>query len=77
MGLSFITEGAIPFGAADPARAIPSFILGSAVVGGPRWSYWYQTHGATRRNLRYRPYFKMLSLPSLCPGLEQLKWCSL
>jgi len=25
MGLSFITEGAIPFGAADPARAIPSF----------------------------------------------------
>ena len=34
MGLSFITEGAIPFGAADPARAIPSFILGSAVAGG-------------------------------------------
>ena len=34
MGLSFITEGAIPFGAADPARAIPSFILGSAVTGG-------------------------------------------
>ncbi|HGC9646872.1 TPA: fructose-specific PTS transporter subunit EIIC [Streptococcus agalactiae] len=30
MGLSFITEGAIPFGAADPARAIPSFIVGSA-----------------------------------------------
>ena len=27
-------EGAIPFGAADPARAIPSFILGSAVAGG-------------------------------------------
>ncbi|GFH42872.1 PTS fructose transporter subunit IIC [Lactococcus hodotermopsidis] len=34
MGLSFITEGAIPFGAADPARAIPSFIVGSAVTGG-------------------------------------------
>ncbi|MGO2742256.1 MAG: PTS fructose transporter subunit IIABC [Pseudolactococcus laudensis] len=34
MGLSFITEGAIPFGAADPARAIPSFVLGSAVTGG-------------------------------------------
>lgn len=33
MGLSFITEGAIPFGAADPARAIPSFIAGSAVTG--------------------------------------------
>lgn len=34
MGLSFITEGAIPFAAADPARAIPSFMVGSAVAGG-------------------------------------------
>ena len=33
MGLSFITEGAIPFGAADPARAIPIFIVGSALTG--------------------------------------------
>ena len=33
MGLSFITEGAIPFGAADPARTIPSFIVGSALTG--------------------------------------------
>ena len=33
MGLSFITEGAIPFGAADPARAIPSFVAGSALTG--------------------------------------------
>lgn len=34
MGLSFITEGAIPFAAADPARAIPTFAIGSAVTGG-------------------------------------------
>ncbi|MDR0297730.1 MAG: fructose-specific PTS transporter subunit EIIC [Streptococcaceae bacterium] len=34
LGLSFITEGAIPFGAADPARAIPSFMVGAAVAGG-------------------------------------------
>jgi len=34
MGLSFITEGAIPFAAADPFRAIPSFVAGSAVAGG-------------------------------------------
>lgn len=33
MGLSFITEGAIPFAAADPARAIPSFVVGSALSG--------------------------------------------
>ncbi len=34
MGLSFITEGAIPFAAADPVRAIPSFLVGSALTGG-------------------------------------------
>lgn len=34
MGLSFVTEGAIPFAAADPLRAIPSFIAGSALAGG-------------------------------------------
>lgn len=33
MGLSFITEGAIPFAAADPARVIPSLVIGSAVAG--------------------------------------------
>lgn len=33
MGLSFITEGAIPFAAADPARVIPSCIIGSAITG--------------------------------------------
>ncbi|MFA9456398.1 fructose-specific PTS transporter subunit EIIC [Halalkalibacter sp. AB-rgal2] len=34
LGLSFITEGAIPFAAADPGRVIPSIIVGSAVAGG-------------------------------------------
>ncbi|MDS0525207.1 fructose-specific PTS transporter subunit EIIC [Clostridium sp. SHJSY1] len=34
MGLSFITEGAIPFAAADPIRVIPSCIVGSAIAGG-------------------------------------------
>ena len=33
MGLSFISEGAIPFASADPLRTIPSFIVGSAVTG--------------------------------------------
>ena len=33
MGLSFITEGAIPFAAADPLRVIPACVLGSAVAG--------------------------------------------
>lgn len=34
MGLSFITEGAIPFAAADPLRVIGSSIVGSAIAGG-------------------------------------------
>lgn len=33
MGLSFITEGAIPFAAADPIRVIPSLVIGSATAG--------------------------------------------
>lgn len=34
MGLSFITEGAIPFAAADPARVIPASVIGAAIAGG-------------------------------------------
>jgi len=34
LGASFISEGAIPFAAADPFRMIPSFMLGGAVTGG-------------------------------------------
>ena len=55
MGMSFITEGAIPFAAADPLRVIPSMMIGSGIGGAialglgsritaPRWYYrncWY------------------------------------
>lgn len=34
MGLSFISEGAIPFAAQDPLRVIPSCVVGSALAGG-------------------------------------------
>ena len=33
MGLAFITEGAIPYAAADPLRVIPSCIIGSGIAG--------------------------------------------
>ncbi|HEV7471642.1 MAG TPA: fructose-specific PTS transporter subunit EIIC [Pseudonocardia sp.] len=33
LGISFITEGAIPFAAGDPLRVIPSLMVGSAVTG--------------------------------------------
>lgn len=34
MGLSFVTEGAIPYAASDPLRVIPSCAIGAAVAGG-------------------------------------------
>lgn len=34
MGLSFITEGAIPFAASDPLHVLPACVVGSAVAGG-------------------------------------------
>lgn len=34
MGLSFITEGAIPFAASDPVKVIPASIIGAAIAGG-------------------------------------------
>ena len=33
MGLSFISEGAIPFASADPLRTLPAFVVGSALTG--------------------------------------------
>jgi len=44
LGISFITEGAIPFAAADPFRVIPSIMIGSAVTGGLSMAF-----GATLR----------------------------
>lgn len=70
MGLSFITEGAIPFGAADPARAIPSFIVGSALTGalvGMAGIKLMAPHGGI---FVWCPHIKCPSLPSL-----HLDWC--
>src|SRR4029077_5364554 len=36
LGASYISEGAIPFAAADPLRVIPSMMAGGAGAGGPR-----------------------------------------
>ena len=39
MGLSFITEGAIPYAASSPFKVIPSCAIGSAVAGGLSWLF--------------------------------------
>ena len=44
LGLSFITEGAIPFAAEDPFRVIPSVMIGSAVTGALSMLFQCQLH---------------------------------
>ena len=55
MGLSFITEGAIPFAAADPVRVLPACIIGAGTAGAlsmffectlraPTWRYLRSTN---------------------------------
>ncbi len=56
MGMSFITEGAIPFAAADPLRVIPSMMIGSGIGGAIALGLGSNHCGATRwyyRNCRY------------------------
>ncbi len=52
LGASFITEGAIPFAAADPLRVIPPIMLGSAVTGARLDGVQRLRAGTARRHLR-------------------------
>ena len=52
MGLSFITEGAIPFAAQDPLRVIPSCLIGSAIAGGLSMASWLYVKSTSRRIIR-------------------------
>ena len=52
LGASFISEGAIPFAAADPLRVIPSMMAGGAVTGALIMAFDVTLEGAARRDLR-------------------------
>ena len=52
LGASFITEGAIPFAAADPLRVIPAIMVGSAVTGGDVDGPGRRRASPARRHLR-------------------------
>ena len=54
MGLSFITEGAIPFAASDPLRVIPACAIGSAVAGSLSMLFGCALPVTSRRYLRIR-----------------------
>ena len=51
MGLAFITEGAIPFAAADPLHVLLACIVGSGLAGGHVHGIWMYLNGTPRRNL--------------------------
>ena len=64
LGASFITEGAIPFAAADPLRVIPSMMVGGAVTGALIMAFDVTLEGAARRHLRVLRHRQ----PAVVPG---------
>ena len=80
LGFSFITEGAIPFAAADPGRVIPSCVIGSA-VGGLLVGLWYIQVPAPHGGLWVSPlsnhillYFVATIVGSIVAGLIMSFW---
>ena len=66
LGLSYITEGAIPFAVADPIRVIPALMLGSAVAGAI--SLAMAVGGSTDHISAFDPFF--LGTPRLVKYIE-------
>jgi PTS system fructose-specific IIC component len=64
LGASFISEGAIPFAAADPLRVIPSMMFGGAITGALIMAFDVTLEGSARRNLRVLRHRQ----PALVPG---------
>ncbi len=80
LGFSFITEGAIPFAAADPGRVIPSCVIGSA-VGGFLVGLWHIQVPAPHGGLWVSPlsnhillYFVATIVGSIVAGLIMSFW---
>ena len=80
LGFSFITEGAIPFAAADPGRVIPSCVIGSA-VGGLLVGLWHIQVPAPHGGLWVSPlsnhillYFVATIIGSIVAGLIMSLW---
>lgn len=80
LGFSFITEGAIPFAAADPGRVIPSCVIGSA-VGGLLVGLWHIQVPAPHGGLWVSPlsnhillYFVATIVGSIVAGLILSVW---
>lgn len=80
LGFSFITEGAIPFAAADPGRVIPSCVIGST-VGGLLVGLWHIQVPAPHGGLWVSPlsnhillYFVATIIGSIVAGLIMSFW---
>ena len=68
MGLSFITEGAIPFAAQDPLRVIPACGIGSGGCRRPFHGIRLYLKGASRRHLRAPYHWKSSYVSGCCDG---------
>lgn len=66
LGFSFITEGAIPFAAADPLRVLTSCILGSAVAGGLTQLWHINVPGSAWRDLCCSTGEPRIIVPARC-----------
>ncbi len=71
MGLSFITEGAIPFAAGDPIHILPPCIVGSAVAGALSMAFKCGLPAPHGWNLCYRSYHESSTILNFCSS-----WCS-
>lgn len=65
MGLSFVTEGAIPYAAADPLRVIPACVIGAATAGGLSMAFDCTLMGTARWYLRICSSWQLAILPAL------------
>lgn len=68
MGLSFITEGAIPYAAADPLHVIPACFLGAALSGGLSMLFKCTLMAPARRHLRVRRGRQLAALSACLSG---------
>ncbi len=77
LGLSFITEGAIPFAAKDPLRVIPSLIIGSATAGALSMYFGVGLHGGKQEGVRVididNGVMQVTLVPTRGMGIQEVK----
>jgi len=71
LGFSFISEGAIPFAAADPVRIIASSVVGSSICGALAMAFGIGIRAPPRRHLGAADHGQLQPDPALPPGARR------